>query len=139
MTRSLLLRLAAALTLLTCLGHTIGTFMPIPPEQVAMHETIDVMKKTMIPMPVGTARSYRQILDGNNLCTSLFLLLCGTQLIVISNAPKSKTTDRMIIVSAIGLLGFTIISAFYFFPVPTVFTGFAAVLSLFARPRAAKL
>jgi hypothetical protein len=135
MSRPLLLRIAAALVFLTCVGHTIGTLMEVPPEQTAMHATIATMKATMIPMPVGAARSYMQILDGNNLCTSLLLFLCGAQLLAIAKVPSSPTTNRVILITALGLGGFALISAMYFFPVPTVFTSLAAVLSFIARSR----
>lgn len=135
MNRPLLIRIAATLVLITSLGHIIGTFMKVPPEQVAMHQTIAIMKATMIPMPVGAPRSYMQILDGNNLCTSLFLLLCGAQLFAISNLPNSPATNRTMVIITLGLTGFAVISAMYFFPVPTVFTGLAVILSVIARSR----
>ena len=56
MSRPLLLRIAATLSFLTAAGHTIGTFMPVPPEQNQMHATIAIMKATMIPMPVGSSQ-----------------------------------------------------------------------------------
>ena len=56
LTRSLLLRIAAALSLTTAVGHTIGTFMPVPKEQVQVHATIVTMKSTLVPIPVGTAQ-----------------------------------------------------------------------------------
>ncbi len=82
MSRTLLIRISAALSLITSLGHTMGTFMAVPPEQTAMHATIASMKDTMVPMPVGAARSYMQILDGNNICTAVFLLLCAALLLL---------------------------------------------------------
>ncbi len=135
MNRALLIRIAAALSLMTCLGHTVGTFMTVPPEQDAMHATIAIMKTTMVPMPVGAARSYMQILDGNNICTSLFLLLCAVLLFAISGLPSTPATNRVILITALALVGFAVISVMYFFPVPTVLTGFAAVLSIVACSR----
>lgn len=73
MSRALLIRIAATLSLITCMGHAIGTFMAVPPDQTAMHATIATMKATLVPMPVGAARIYMQILDGNNICTAVFL------------------------------------------------------------------
>jgi len=52
MNRSLLLRIAATLSLVTGLGHTAGTFMPVPPEQTQMHATIATMKATMVRIPL---------------------------------------------------------------------------------------
>ncbi len=103
MSPPLLLRIAAVLAFITCLGHTIGTFMEVPAEQTAMHETIAQMKRTMVPMPVGPARSYMQILDGNNLCTSLLLGLCGALLLIVSKGPASSATRRITLLTALAL------------------------------------
>ena len=135
MSGTLLIRIAATLALVTGLSHTVGTFMTVPPEQVAMHATIATMKATMVPMPVGAARSYMQILDGNNLCTSLFLLVCASILFSIASLPSAPATNRVILIVALGLAGFAIISAMYFFPIPTALTGIASVLAIIARSR----
>lgn len=42
-----------------------------------MLETITAMKRTLVSMPIGSARSYMLILDENNLCTSILLPLCS--------------------------------------------------------------
>ena len=89
----------------------------------------------MIPMPVGAARSYMQILDGNNLGTAVLLLLCAVQLFGIAGAPSSPVTNRVLLITALGLAAFSIISAMHFFPVPTVFTAIASAFSLVARTR----
>jgi hypothetical protein len=130
-----LLRIAATLSLVTAAAHTVGTFMPIPPEQTQMHATVATMKATMIPMPVGSERSYMQILDGNNICTSLFLLLCAALLFTIAKADKAKAVDQVVLLTALALLGISAISFVYFFPVPGAFTGIAAVLAFVARAR----
>ena len=135
MSRTLLIRLAATLSLITCVGHTVGTFMTVPPEQTAMHATLAHMEATMVPMPVGAARSYLQILDGNNLCTAVFLLLCAALLFAIAGSPGAPATNRVLFVTAIALAAFAGISFLYFFPVPTVFTGLAAVLCVVACTR----
>jgi CHASE2 domain-containing sensor protein len=134
MKRSLLLRIAATLSLITAAGHTIGTFMPIPPEQTQMHATVAIMKATMVPMPVGSAKSYMQILDGNNLCTSLFLVLCAALLFSVARATR-EPTDRVVLLTALALAGISALSFVYFFPVPGVFTGVAAISALVARSR----
>ena len=109
--------------------------MAIPEEQVAMRETVVAMKQTMIPMPVGSPRSYMQILDGNNLCTSLFLLFGGLLLLVLASAPKSPVSDRVTQLTALALAGFAILSALYFFPVPLILTGLASLLSFISLTR----
>jgi len=132
MSRTLLLRIAATLAAITGVGHTIGTFMPIPADQVAMHAAVATMTATMVPMPVGAARSYMQILDGNNLCTSVLLFLCAAQLFAVAKAPSGSVANRAILITAAGLAGVAVLSALYFFPVPVVFTGLAAVLCVAA-------
>jgi hypothetical protein len=135
MSRTLLIRIAATFSLVTCLGHTVGTFMTVPPEQTAMHATIATMKATMVPMPVGAARSYMQILDGNNICTALLLLLCAVLLFAISGLPSVAATNRVLVITAVVLAAFAIISLLYFFPIPSLFTGIAAVLCIIGRSR----
>ena len=100
-----------------------------------MHATIATMKATMVPMPIGAARSYMQILDGNNLCTSLLLLVCAALLFSIARLPSAPATNRVILIAALALAGFAIISVMYFFPIPTAFTGIASVLAIIARSR----
>jgi len=135
MSRTLLLRIAATLAAITGVGHTIGTFMPIPADQVAMHAAVATMTATMVPMPVGAARSYMQILDGNNMCTSVLLFLCAAQLFAVAKAPAGSVANRAIVITAAALAGVAVLSALYFFPVPVVFTGLAAALSVAAVRR----
>jgi hypothetical protein len=130
-----LLRIAATLSFLTAVGHTIGTFMEVPPEQKQIHATIATMKATMIPMPVGSAKSYMEVLDGNNICTSLFLVFCGALLLSVAKASKETVVDRTILITALALAGVSVISFVYFFPVPGVFTGVAGALAILARLR----
>jgi hypothetical protein len=127
--------MAAVLAFITCAGHTVGTFMAIPPEQTAMLRTIGTMRTTMVPMPVGAARSYLQILDGNNLCTSLFLLLCALNLLNASRLPEGPAIKHTVVITSLALAGFSIVSARYFFPVPTVLTAVAALLGWIALSR----
>ncbi|HYO95584.1 MAG TPA: hypothetical protein VER33_13775 [Polyangiaceae bacterium] len=135
MKRSLLLRIAGVLSLITCIGHTLGTFMPVPAEQAQMHATIATMKATLVPMPVGSARSYMEILDGNNLCTSLLLALCAGLLFSLARVRKERVADHVLALTALALIGVSILSFRYFFPVPAVFTALAAVVTLMARAR----
>jgi hypothetical protein len=135
MTRAFLLRIAAALSLTTCVGHTIGTFMAVPPEQAQIHATIAMMKATRVPMPVGSPRSYMEILDGNNLATSLFLAVCAALLFSVARAKREPVVDQVIGLTAFGLAGISLISFRYFFPIPAVFTGVGALLAFVARAR----
>ena len=135
MSRAHLVRIAATLCLVTGAGHVVGTFMAVPPGQTDMHAAIATMKATRVPMPVGTPRTYMQILDGNNLCTAVLLLLAAALLFAIAGPPDAPATDRVLVVTSVALAAFSVISSFYFFPVPAVFTGVAAVLCLVARSR----
>ena len=132
MRHALLIRIAATLALITFLGHLVGTLVPVPTEQTAMHATIASMKATMVPMPAGEARSYMQILDGNNFATCLLLLFCAVQLFAVAGLPVSPAKRRTLLVTSLAMSGFAILSAIFFFPVPAVLTGVAAVLCLWA-------
>jgi hypothetical protein len=133
--RSALLRISAVLSLITCVGHTIGTFMPVPAEQTQMHATIATMKATLVPMPVGSARSYMEILDGNNICTSLLLLFCAAVLFAVSRAAREPVINRVVTLTALALAAVSALSFRYFFPVPGLFTGLGALLALLALGR----
>ena len=74
-----------------------------------------------------------QILDGNNICTSLFLLLCAALLFALAKAGNEKATQSVVLLTGLALAGISLISFVYFFPVPGVFTGVAAILALWAR------
>ncbi len=100
-----------------------------------MHATIATMKATLVPMPVGPARSYMELLDGNNICTSLLLLLCAAILFAVSRAERQQLVNRVITLTALALAGVSALSFRYFFPVPGVFTGVGALLALVALGR----
>lgn len=136
MKRSTLLRSAAILSLLTALGHTVGTFMTVPAEQTELLAAFAVMKGTMVPMPVGSAKSLLLVYDGNNVCTSVFLALCGALLLGVAGSPKSADADRVIRTTGVALACVAAISAVCFFPLPSAFTGIAAVVSWAAAARA---
>lgn len=132
MSRPILIYISAFFVLITCLSHMVGTLMEIPENQLAMRETVEIMENTMVPMPIGEPRSYMEILDGNNFVTSLFLFVCSIQLISIARLPVDSITDRILLFNAVGLCGFSIISGFYFFPIPSIFTGISAFLCCIA-------
>ena len=125
---STLLRLAALLVLITCLGHTWGTFAPVLPEQVEVAKAVAVMETTVVPMPMGKAQSFADIFFGTNLSVSLLLLLCCALLLLLSRAPLSGNEKSILAVVSLGLTALAVISALYFFPLPAVCTGIAALL-----------
>ena len=133
--RRILLRIAAFLVLFTCAGHTYGTFVPIPSDQTEMIKTLEQMKATMIPMPMGSSKSYSQILDGNNLSVAVYLLVTGLILLALSrNRPAVDNTVLLITSGGLGLVAG--LSAVYFFPLPAICTGAAAVLGFVAAKAA---
>lgn len=132
MTYSRLLKIAGLLALITAVIHLIGTFMPIPAEQTQVQDAIAVMNATLVPMPLGSAKSYMQILNGNNFGTALLLLICALQLFVAARSDSSQISKRTISIAGVGLAGFALISLTYFFPIPAILTGLAALLCFVA-------
>jgi CHASE2 domain-containing sensor protein len=100
-----------------------------------MHAAIATMKSTPVPMPVGSDRSYMEILDGNNICTSVLLFFCAALLFAVSRATREPVVDRVITLTGLALAGVSALSFRYFFPVPGVFTGLGALLALVALGR----
>lgn len=127
---TLLLRIAAVLTLLTAAGHTFGTFAPVPPEQTAVQNAVNVMQSTLVPMPVGKSQTFGDIFFGNNILVSVFLLVAGLILLMTAKTPAQGRHRGIITVVALGLAAVAIISGRYFFPLPAIFTGLAAIFSL---------
>ena len=127
----LLLRIAGSLALMTCLGHTAGTLMPIPPTQIEMVKTVAMMKATLVPMPVGKAQTYADIFLGNNIGMSLFLFVLGAGFFILSGNPSLDGNGRkFLVLISLGALGVSVLSALFFFPLPAAFTGIAALLGL---------
>ena len=46
-----------------------------------------------------------QILDGNNICTSLFLLLCAALLFALAKAGNEKATQSVVLLTGLALAG----------------------------------
>jgi len=136
MNKKILLRIAAGLVLFTCLGHTIGTFIPLPPEEVELINTENAMKSALVPMPVGKKQSFFDILLGANIGLSVYLFVSGISLILISSEEKfHSTSKRLLLLESMGLLALAVISIFYFFPIPAICTGIAGILGLFTSIR----
>lgn len=130
---SLLLRIAGVLTLFTCLGHTVGTFMPIPAEQAEVAKTAAIMKTTVVPMPVGRAQNYGSLFLGTNLTVSLYLLLAGIGFFMFAAQGGLNGAGRsQLVLLSVGMAGLAVISALYFFPLPAACTGLAAILGFIA-------
>ncbi|MBX3723817.1 MAG: hypothetical protein KF713_18370 [Turneriella sp.] len=128
-----LLRTAGVLTLLTCLGHTAGTFMPIPAKEVEVVKAAAVMKATLVPMPVGKAQTYADIFLGNNIGMSVFLFVLGLGFFFFSGKDGlAGVGRRLLTLNSLGALAISVLSALFFFPVPAAFTGLAALLGLTA-------
>ncbi len=130
---TLLLRIAGVLTLFTFLGHTAGTFMPIPAEQVEVAKTAAVMKATAVPMPIGRAQNYGNLFLGTNLAVSLYLLIAGIGFFLFAGKGGLEgAARRQLTLTSVGMAGMAIISALFFFPLPAACTGVAAVLGFIA-------
>ncbi|MBX7059587.1 MAG: hypothetical protein K1X75_16100 [Leptospirales bacterium] len=128
MKASLLMRIAGGLSLFTCLGHTAGTFMPIPAEQPAVAAAFQLMQETLVPMPFGRPQSYADIFLGVNLCLMVQLLTYGLMLFVLSSRLTQDRTARLIAMFiALALTATAAISARYFFPLPAFCTALAAI------------
>ena len=127
MNKKILLRIAAGLVLFTCIGHTIGTFMPLPPEEVELVKVENAMKSALVPFPIGKSQSFFDILLGANLSLSVFLLITGLSFLFMED--NTNTTNRkLLLLNSLGLVAIGIISAIYFFPVPAMCTGVAGIL-----------
>lgn len=129
----ILLYIAAFFTLATCLGHTAGTFMEIPADQIEVRGGYEAMKHVYVPMPVGSPRSFATLFDGNSIGLSVWLLIAGLMFIAFARNPKP---DRwLLILNTAGMGGLAVVSLLYFFPVPVIFLAIATVAGGMAAKR----
>jgi hypothetical protein len=63
------------------------------------------------------------------------LFFCAAVLFAVSRAAKEPVVNRVITLTCFALAGFSALSFRYFFPIPGVFTGLAALLALVALGR----
>jgi len=121
---------AAALTLFTFVGHTMGAFLPIPPEDLNRLQTFEAMSKTPIPMPIGIPRSYAEVMMGSSLTVSVFLLVAG--ILFILYAMGKENSRRILLLNGLGLFAVSLLCARYFFPLPAICLGLAGILACMA-------
>jgi hypothetical protein len=134
MSRKLLLRVAAFLTLFTFVGHTFGALSGPKLDQEAAATTFGMMQQTMVPFPFGPDKSIATIMFGANIGLSVYLLLAGLLCIAVSTRKDgSEARDKQVIaLNSLGLIAMGVISIFCFFPLPAACTGIAGVLGLVA-------
>ncbi|HNO22532.1 MAG TPA: hypothetical protein PKK94_06105 [Leptospiraceae bacterium] len=129
MKTKIMLRVAMGLVLFTLIGHTVGTFMKVPAEQTEVAKTVEIMKTTLVPMPVGSPKSYSEIFLGTNLTVSLFLFVSGICFWISSSEGGLDGKGKVFLaVNSFGAAMLSLISFLYFFPLPAICTGIAAVL-----------
>ena len=126
MNRKNLLYAAAFLTLLTCLGHSIGTLVPREPQSEALRLAQTMMETTMVPFPVGTERPLAHVVYGGNVIISLYLLVAG--LLFFLSAKPERFVKSIVTLNCWGLVACAIFSSVFFFPLPAIWTGIAAGL-----------
>jgi hypothetical protein len=131
------LRWAGFLTLFTFAGHTLSIFAPQtkPPSVIAAYE---VMMQTLVPMPIGSPKTLFGIMSGANLALSIYLLVAGVFFYLLSKSEFKKIDAQMIVLNSLGIGAIALISGFYFFPLPAICTGIAAILGLSTTVRGNK-
>jgi hypothetical protein len=135
MTRKTLLRIAASLTLFTFVGHTIGVILPPPQDQVEMNNVYNLMKQTIVLLPMGSQKSIATMMIGANICLSILLFLSGLFYLMLASEDDSALIRRQLWLLNISSLAVAITSFFCFFPVPALCTGLAGLLGIFAMKK----
>jgi hypothetical protein len=86
----------------------------------------------MVPMPIGKAQSFSDILLGNSLCVSGYLFMIGIGMIFFARAKELDDTGRkLLFLNSLSLLFIAVISIIYFFPLPAACTGIAGLIGIF--------
>src|SRR5688572_16148391 len=130
------LRIAAVLVLFTCAGHTFGTFAPVPPDQTAVAIAVETMRSTLVPMPFGRPQSYEALFLGTNLCVSVFLLVTGLVFFALAKDPAAGAGKAVLLITSVGMAVAAVLCAIFFFPLPAICTGVAALIGLSVAAKA---
>lgn len=131
----LLLFMSAFFTLFTFLGHTMGALHLLAPKEPEVAQLFQVMGQTMMPMLVGSPKSYAEVFHGANFGLSIYLLITGISLILFARA--KQTPGSLIILTSVGLFLMMILCFRFFFPLPTICLGLSAILALMANGKKA--
>ncbi|HET7200076.1 MAG TPA: hypothetical protein VFI80_04605 [Burkholderiales bacterium] len=137
MKSSILLRVASALTLIFCAGHTYRALSPgaSTPEEAAVFMAMQAFPFTIM----GSRRTHWDFYRGFSLLLSVTLVLLAVLLWQLgAMAQSDPARARPLIASLLlGYIGFTVLSGLYFFTAPAVLSAAAAIcLALaFLSPR----
>src|SRR5262245_54616126 len=99
MSPKIALRIASFFVIFTFIGHTFGHFAPTPPTETKLIELEKSMSDTLVPMPMGPPKSVEQIMDGLDLTLSVYLLITGIILILLSNQPLTGSSRGILILT----------------------------------------
>lgn len=122
--------LAAILSLVTFVGHSIGVISNRAMHEVPAFATYELMKHTSVNFPMGFRRDIATLMTGSNLCLSVYLLVAGLLCLIFAGNTAWSVRDRQVIaINSGGLLLTGLISAFCFFPVPAAFLILASALN----------
>ena len=120
MKQSILLRIASALSLIFCAGHTYGTLNPSSrdPEEAAVFMAMQAYPFNIM----GFRRTHWDFYRGFSLLFSVTLLMLAVLLWQLGGMSKSDPARirPMIAVLATGYLGYTVLCGTFFFTAPAV-------------------
>ncbi|HET7765621.1 MAG TPA: hypothetical protein VFK92_11095 [Burkholderiales bacterium] len=127
MKQSILLRIASALTLVFCAGHTAGALAPTSrgPEEAAVF-----MSMQSYPFVImGVRRTHWDFYRGFSLLFSVTLLMLAVLLWQLGGIAKTEPARvRPLIVTLFaGYLGFTVLCGLFFFTAPAAVSAAAAI------------
>jgi hypothetical protein len=127
MKSSILLRIAAALTLAFCAGHT---YRALDPSSRGPEEAAVFMAMQAYPFNVmGFRRTHWDFYRGFSLLLSVALLLLAVLLWQIGAIAKSDPARARPLIASLflGYMGFTILCGMYFFTAPAAVSAAAAI------------
>ena len=134
MSSKLLLRIAATLTFLHIIGHSIGAFTWKNPPTAAVGQVIKGMEDNHFDF-MGRSVTLAAFFDGYGFTMILVLISVTLMLWFISAEGKSPFTIKLLTVLCVFLIGMGIVEFVYFFPLPGVLSSGAGICTLVARFR----
>lgn len=136
MTSKILLRAAAVLMFLHCVGHTFGTLGWKTTSDPVKQEVIRQMTDHRFPF-MGAVHSMADAFDGYGFVTILALFLMAAILWIFSDAiPENKSqSNKVLTLLSFVLLLWGVVELIFFFPFAASFTLLSMLLTVVARLR----
>jgi len=127
MNSKLLLRIAAVVMLLHCLGHTFGVMTWQNPDGEIPTEVVQIMQEVQFSFMGKDGSTMAEFYSGFGYVGTVFMLFIVALLWVLSGY-KDRTVMPILGVTAVAIISLGILEIIYFFPMAVAFCVITAAL-----------